>query len=136
MKTELRHDEEMLAQEMANLGSAGGHLYVTDRRLIFEPHGLNFRRGATEIPLDDIEDVRPCNTLWLVPNGLEVRLRGGKRRRFVVWNRQALMELIYYQLNSPRPGGGERRPPPPARPGDPGVQPGPSVEGTRRPKES
>ena len=106
MITRLPDDEEVLADEMANLWrgweSVGGRIYVTDRRVIFESHWLNFRRGVTKIPIDDIEDVRPCNNLGFVPNGMEILTRDGRRFSFVTWARQSLMELIFYQLNSPR----------------------------------
>ncbi len=61
MKSELLDGEQLLAEEMANLfrgwEGVGGRLYVTNRRVIFESHLLNFQRGVTEIPLEEIEDV-------------------------------------------------------------------------------
>ena len=98
MKTKLMDGERLLAGEMANLfrgwESVGGRLYVTNRRVIFEPHFLNFRRRVTEMPLTEIEEVRPRNTLGLIPNGMEVETCEGVRYQFVVWGRERIIDMI------------------------------------------
>ena len=135
MKTELLDGEDLLADEMANLfrgwEGVGGRLYVTDRRVIFESHFLNIRRGVTVIALADIDDVRPRNNLWVVPNGLEIETCDGVRFRFVTWGRDRLIDMIHVckgaaAWDDERGGGRPARPP-----ADPSIRP-PSSDGTTR----
>jgi len=44
----------------ANLGGAGGWLFLTKQRVVFEPHKLNVGAKRVEIPLGDIKEVRPA----------------------------------------------------------------------------
>jgi hypothetical protein len=81
----------------ANWVNAAGMLYVTNRRLIFEPIGLSFQ-DRTAIPFDDVASVRPRNFLWIIPDGLEVLTRDGVRYRFKVWSRDHLIDLILAQM--------------------------------------
>ncbi len=135
MRTELLDGERLLADEMANLfrgwESVGGRLYVTNRRVIFESHFLNIRRGATEIPLGHIEDVVPRNNLGFIPNGMEIRTRDGSRYRFVTWGRRRLIDMIHVcksdVLWAQKREGPTRRG---KAPDNPAIQTGSSVEGT------
>ena len=46
----------------ANLGGAGGWLFLTKQRLVFEPHGANTKSAKRiEIPLSDIKEVKPAS---------------------------------------------------------------------------
>ncbi len=136
MKTELLPGERVLADEMGSLfrgwESVGGRIYVTNRRVIFESHGLNLQRGNTEIPLEEIVEARRRNTLFIVPNGMEIETRDGTRYRFVVWTRARLIDMIAVC----KTGKLWERDEPPAQPdtapADPSIQPGSSVEGTER----
>ncbi|HVS38996.1 MAG TPA: PH domain-containing protein [Gemmataceae bacterium] len=95
MKIALLDGEEVLATEQANHGSGGGWLYVTNRRVIFEPNALSFGSRVREIPLEDIDDVGPHNLLGIIPDGMEIWTRDGKRHRFVVWGRRRLIDMIH-----------------------------------------
>ena len=88
MTSRLLPGERRLREGAANLQrgaeSVGGALLLTDRRLVFEPHGLNLHTRPEEIPLDGARGVRACWTrllgvLPVAPNAIEVyvsRLRG------------------------------------------------------------
>jgi hypothetical protein len=45
----------------ANLGGAGGWLFLTKQRLAFEPHKINLGGKHVSIPLADVHEVRPAS---------------------------------------------------------------------------
>jgi hypothetical protein len=107
MKTELRNEESVVKQAGANMQrgieTVGGRLYLTDRRLVFESHRFNVRRGATEVELSEVESVEPCwtklfNLIPLFPNSLCVRTMHGEEHRFVLNDRMGWKESIEAQL--------------------------------------
>jgi hypothetical protein len=150
MTFQLGRGERLVEEALANLfrgwEGVGGRLLITDRRLWFESHALNFQRGVTEIPIEEIADVRTRNTLGFIPNGMEVETHDGVRYRFVVWGRDRLIDLIRQLVDEHAVRGGAAarggaegtaapaQPGPP--PGAPSIRPGESVEGTRRDRES
>ncbi len=82
LKTDLHPGETVVRDSRANLQrgaeTVGGHLYLTDQRLIFESHAVNVQRGATEIALADVADARKVWTKFLgaiplAPNSIAVR---------------------------------------------------------------
>ena len=106
MKTQLRENETIIKSGAANLQknieTAGGKLYLTNRRLIFEPHFFNFQRGVTEIELSDVVSTQPCWTLFLgfipiFPNSLAVRAQSGREYRFVLSDRDGWSKAIEEQ---------------------------------------
>lgn len=84
-KTQLDAGETLLERWRANRAQSsrravGGHLYLTDQRLLFEPHGFDAGlagRGAA-VPLRDITDVTR------VPRDLGHLFGGGLRSRLAV----------------------------------------------------
>lgn len=103
METQLLPDETIIKEGLANMRRGilwvGGKLCLTDQRLVFEPHAFNIRRSATIIPLSSLAGVRKCwtrllNLIPVVPNGMAVSLKEGKKYRFVVWGRQEWVSAI------------------------------------------
>ncbi len=103
MKTELNSNEQIIKQGPANLQkgieTVGGKLYMTNQRLIFEAHKMNFQGDSTEITLSEIESVEKCWTKFLgfipvMPNSLAVYTRSGQEYRFVLFGRGLWMEAI------------------------------------------
>ncbi len=98
MSFELRGNEKILADVPANLfrviESVGGNLKITNLRLFFQPHILNIQSHPEEIPIDKITGVEKINSLWIVPNGMLIKLKGGEKRHFVVWGRDNLIKII------------------------------------------
>jgi hypothetical protein len=103
MHTELRDDEEPIRDGAANLQrgieTAGGWLYLTTERLIFEAHAFNIQSGRTVTPLRDVEDVWLCWTKFLglipvFPNSLAVSTAKGKTFRFVLGDRERWRNAI------------------------------------------
>ena len=102
----LQPDEVLVKESRANLQrgveSVGGHLYLTNRRLIFESHRFNVQRGATEIPLSDVAEIRKVWTKFLgviptAPNSIALTTAGGQEHRIVCNKRDEWIEAIRAQ---------------------------------------
>jgi hypothetical protein len=78
---------EGFANHFLNCEGRGGRLYLTNRRLVFQPHAVNLQRSGFSMPLDDIAEASKCLTFWLIPNGIKITHRDGKTERFVVYDR-------------------------------------------------
>lgn len=93
------HEERLLKQGLANhkhksvLKDAGGWLYLTDQRLVFRSHNLNFDNHEQSLPLEDIGEVQTCLTAWIIPNGVRVVTSRGEER-YVVEDRRSWVEAI------------------------------------------
>lgn len=106
MKTELRQGELVIKEGAANLQknveAVGGKLYLTNQRLIFESHKLNFQAGGAEVELSNIQSSLPCWT-WvlgvvpLFPNSLAVFTKQGQELRFALFGRHAWSAAIEAQ---------------------------------------
>jgi hypothetical protein len=103
MESELWPGERVLASESATLFggrrnvnwiNVTGPLHITNRRLLFEPVGFSIQPGSTTILLENIAVVRPRNSLWLIPDGMEIETHDGLRYHFKVWSRGRLIDLI------------------------------------------
>ena len=113
MKTELGANEQITKDGRANaqrgLEAVGGHLYLTDHRLIFESHAFNIQRGTIILDLADIVAVEPSwarllGFIPLVPNSIKVVLRSGRDYRFVVSDKSQWIADISAALEK-KPGG-------------------------------
>jgi hypothetical protein len=102
-KTTLESGESVLKEGRANLQrgaeTAGGRLFLTNRRLIFESHIFNVQRGGDQIQLSQISEMRPAWTkffgvLPLMPSTLSVRTSGGAEHNLVCRSRGSWMEAI------------------------------------------
>ena len=69
MRTELKQDEHIIKQGLANLQkgieTVGGRLYLTNQRLVFEAHTINVQGGTTEIELSNVSTTKKCWTKFL-----------------------------------------------------------------------
>ncbi len=104
MTVNLQADEKVLVEKTpANLfkgmEAVGGHLMITDQRLVFKSHKLNIQGGTTEIRFTDIESVSKASTFKIIPNRLIVQMKDGKKHKFVVYKRDKLWQLITDYLN-------------------------------------
>jgi len=103
MKTELRPSEMLVRKGAANLQrgieTVGGQLYLTNQRLIFEAHAINFQSKPTEI---EVCDIRYTDTVWtkflglipLFPNSLAVHAQQSDPLRFVLFGRKSWSQSI------------------------------------------
>ncbi len=95
---ELRDGEVIIKEQDANhfvsIEAVGGKLFLTNQRLYFKSHILNIQGHELTMELGDIENVEKRNTLLIVPNGISVKLKGGKEENFVVMGRDSWIEEI------------------------------------------
>jgi hypothetical protein len=84
-------DETVLHYGPANhfrgIESVGGKLFLTNRRLRFRSHRFNVQNHDESYAIEAITSAEPARTLGIVPNGVLVHLRDGRRERFVVGGR-------------------------------------------------
>ncbi len=103
MTVNLQANEKFLVEKTpANLfkgmEAVGGHLTITDKRLIFNAHKFNIQGGTTEISMSDIASVTKASTLKIIPNRIIVKTKDGKDYKFVVYKRDKLVQLITEHL--------------------------------------
>ena len=112
MKINLNPNETLVREGVANLQrgaeTVGGRLFLTDQRLLFQSHALNFQTGSTDIPVHQIQGVRLCwtkflNLFPLFPNSLAVQTSGGTEYRFVLLGRKAWAAAIGTQSHAASP---------------------------------
>ncbi|MCO1339467.1 hypothetical protein BJH93_11275 [Kocuria polaris] len=103
MKTELHPGESLVKSSGANLQrgweTVGGHLHLTDQRLIFEGHKFNAQSGISEIPVAELASTELAWTKFLgliplVPNSLAVETKDGASYRFVLGGRKMWKGLL------------------------------------------
>ena len=102
-------DEKVLrfgpANHFKGLEGVGGKLFLTNKRLRFRSHKINFRNHDESYLIETIASVEPSLSMGIVPNGLLVHLRDGRRERFVVSGRGdwvSSIRSILSPLDGPR----------------------------------
>jgi hypothetical protein len=103
MNMEITPGENLIKVSGANLQrgleTVGGHLHLTNKRLIFVAHKFNIQTGLTEILLTDVISVHKCWTKLLgkipiFPNSIRVICRQGKEFKIVLNNRCSWISSI------------------------------------------
>lgn len=94
------------------LETVGGHLVLTEQRLLFLPHALKLQSHVSEIPLDRVSGVRKAWTKFLgaiplAPNSLEIAAADGHSYSFVVTGRARWITAIV-QARGGSAGAGHR----------------------------
>ncbi|HEY5406740.1 MAG TPA: GRAM domain-containing protein [Ginsengibacter sp.] len=81
-------DEKIIFETPANhfkgAEGVGGKLYLTNKRLVFKSHKLNFQKHELSIPLNEITKVERYKALFMINNGLNVQTIQNTTERFVV----------------------------------------------------
>jgi len=102
MNTPLLASEEIIKKGPANLQrgieTVGGNLYLTNQRLVFEPHVINIQAAAEAIDLKQITGMEFAMTKFLgifpiISNTLSVKL-GDEARNFVLYGRGKWRDAI------------------------------------------
>ena len=90
--------EEMLAEQGANLfrgiEAVGGRIFVTNKMIKFKAHLINLQSMPTEFPIDNIERIERKKSLGLISNQMVIILKSGLEYKFVVNNRDNLINII------------------------------------------
>ncbi|MGZ5662843.1 MAG: hypothetical protein ACXWG6_15860 [Usitatibacter sp.] len=82
------------ANHFKGIEAVGGKLFLTNQRLVFRSHRFNVQAHEESYPLDEIVSTEPARTLGIVPNGLLLQMRDGRRERFVVGGRSEWVSLL------------------------------------------
>lgn len=100
----LEQNEQLLYSSYANhfehTVRMTGKLFVTNMRLFFTTHPLNFKQYELSIPFENIVSVTLRNNLKFLSHGFELELKNGHVHQFVVWRRRHWVGLISKQLKS------------------------------------
>ena len=87
------------ANHFKNGEAVGGKFYLLTDRIQFKSHAFNIQNHEIRIELEEIKEIRFFNTLGIIPNGLELKLKNGQIERFVINGRKQLREEIEKQKN-------------------------------------
>lgn len=99
MKLKLQPNEGIIRKGHANHYTLRmvmtGKLYLTNQRLVFVTHPLNFRQYVLSLPLNDIEAVELKNNFRFFSHGLWIRVRNTTEpHHFAVWHRKQWKKQI------------------------------------------
>ncbi len=90
--------ESILVEGPANhfkgIEGVGGYLWVTDARVHFRSHSVNFQNHEWTCPLSKIQDARATKTVGLFNNGLRLKTFSGKEHRFTVYDNRGWAEVL------------------------------------------
>ena len=98
MKLTLKPNEMILragdSDLLHNGGKICGKLIVTNQRIYFKTLSRNNSQKDLEITPDEISELHFFNTMWILPNGMNIKTRNGKDILFKVRNRSEWAKLI------------------------------------------
>lgn len=103
-KFPLNDTETILRKDLASMSindeAYNGALYLTNERLVFVGYVMDIRnKYIEEILFHQIEELKPVNSLFIVPNALSLTTINGRKRRFVVKDRNAWEAEIRKKMN-------------------------------------
>jgi hypothetical protein len=94
---ELIENEQLVkcdfANQLSSIESIGGKLYLTNLRLIFKPHRLNFQKNQIELKLNKIIRVSESKFLGIYPTKLIIESEG-KSYKFITDNHKDWFSII------------------------------------------
>lgn len=98
MKMTLQPNEMIIRAGNSNLcqhdQQVQGKLIVTNQRIYFKSLNTETRHCDREIEPGEIRDLYFFNTLWLIPNGMNIITKNGEEIQFTVKNRGEWAKLI------------------------------------------
>lgn len=104
IQPELDTDEEIEIQGPANLfrgiEGVGGKIFLTNKKMIFKSHKINIQKGQTNIPYEEIKEVKKRKTAKLINNGIRINTINGNEYDFVVNEREVWLEKINERCKS------------------------------------
>jgi hypothetical protein len=107
MKIPLLPEEQLVKDGAASLqlgiDVAGGWLYLTNVRLIFESHAFNLQTGTAIVPLKSVNGTRLCwsrlfGVIPMFPNSLVVATVESREYKFLVFGRRHWKDAIEWQV--------------------------------------
>lgn len=91
-------EEKLLMQTNANhfkgIEAVGGMLFITNLRVIYKSHKVNFQNHEYEASIANIISYEKCKTFGVIENGILLGLTNGTKERFVVDNNHLIMATL------------------------------------------
>lgn len=78
--------------------AVGGKIVFEENGMTFKSHKLNVQTGDTAILYHDIAEVRKANSLGIIPNRMIVVTKEGQEYKFVVNQRNKIVDFLYQKL--------------------------------------
>lgn len=82
------------ANYFRGMEAVGGHLHFYENHMIFKSHALNIQTGEQIIEYSQMVKIAKRNTLGIVPNGISVFTKDGFEHKFVIYNRDSVIEFL------------------------------------------
>ncbi|MCW3793167.1 hypothetical protein OM416_16375 [Paenibacillus sp. LS1] len=76
------------------LEAVGGMLLITNEKLQFNPHSVNFQRNPLEIRVEDIAYIKKRLTWFFIPTGILIKLKSGREYKLVMWDRDRIIGRV------------------------------------------
>ena len=91
--------QSISANYFRGIEAVGGKIYFYEDRLVFKSHAFNIQRGVTEIKYKDISEVKKRMTMFFVPNGIGITTKNGFCHKFVVYERDIIIEFLNSKID-------------------------------------
>ena len=82
------------ANYIVKMESLGGKIHFEENGLTFKSHALNIQKREIIISYNNIKSISNRNTLGIVPNGILVVTNDGEEHKFVINNRNKVIEFL------------------------------------------
>ena len=82
------------ANHFKGMEAVGGKLYLTNKRLVFKSHKINFQKHQLSIDLSDIQKMDRYKPLGIANNGLLIKTADNKIEKFVVEKRETWVDQL------------------------------------------
>lgn len=72
----------------------GGRVILTNQRLLFEAHGMNFQRDPQDLSLANVVGLVTFQSWGIFPNGVILKYRSGEECKLIMFNRKQFIDSI------------------------------------------
>ena len=86
------------ANYFRGIEAVGGKIFFDETGLNFKSHVFNIQTGEMYINYSDIQEIRKRNTLGIVPNGISIITKDGFDHKFVINQRNNVIEFLQSRL--------------------------------------
>ena len=100
MEIQFESGEKIIQSGWGSQGGDPGMLLLTSKRLIFLPRRAIAQNEIESIAFVEVDQVEKSNTLGIVPNSIQLLLKGGEKKQFSVSEREDWIEKISNLLGS------------------------------------
>ena len=88
------------ANSIRGVDTITGKLCFFDDGYVFDAQSVNGVIRNPKIKYKSIAEIKPTNTLGIIPNGLTIQLKNGEVFKYVVFHRNDIIEFLSYKMNN------------------------------------